>query len=92
MASSTWYQTYKPSRFFMMDAKAGIPLILVLLHFRTYTVVPAVIWVALFWFLDRRGMSFTSALRSARSWTIGDIRPAKGVFKIRARIDYERRA
>ena len=91
MAGSTWYQTYKPARFFMMDSKAGVPLIGVLLHFKTYTVVPAFLWVVLFWYLDRRGMSITSAMRAARSWIIGDIRPARGVFKIRARIDYERR-
>jgi intracellular multiplication protein IcmT len=91
MATSTWYQTYKPARFFMMDSKAGIPLILVLLHFRTYTVIPAVFWVILFWVLDRRGMSVTSAVRALRSWIIGDLRPARSVFKIRARIDYERR-
>jgi len=92
VASSSWYQTYKPARFFMMDAKAGVPLIMVLLHFKTYTVIPAFFWVALFWFLDRRGMNVTSAFRAARSWVIGDIRPAKGAFKVRGRIDYERRA
>lgn len=92
MATSTWYQTYKPARFFMMDSKAGIPLILVLLHFKTYTVIPVFLWLVLFWFLDRRGMSITSAFRAARSWVIGDIRPPRGPFKIRARIDYERRA
>ena len=43
------------------------------------------------WVLDRRGMSVTSAVRALRSWIIGDLRPARSVFKIRARIDYERR-
>lgn len=86
-----WRDTYKPARFFFMDAKAGVPVLATLLHFRLYTVVPTVAWIVLFWFLERRGLSFNSAFRAFRAWIIGDERPAKNAFKIRSRIDYERR-
>jgi len=86
-----WRDTFKPARFFFMDAKAGVPLVACLLHIRTYTVVPVVAWIFLFWFLERRGLSFYSAFRGLRAWIIGDDRPARNAFKVRAPIDYERR-
>jgi len=85
-----WRDTFKPARFFFMDAKAGIPILATLLHFRIYTVALTVLWIAIFWVLERRGLSFWAALRGFRAWLIGDLRPARGVFKVRGKIDYER--
>lgn len=87
-----WRDSYKPARFFFMEAKAGVPILATLLHFRFYTVIPTLIWVVLFWFLERRGLNFTTAFRAFRAWIIGDLRPARNVFKTRARIDYDRQA
>ena len=86
-----WRDTYKPARFFFLDAKAGVPVIACLVHIKVYTVAPVVVWILLFWFLERRGTNFTSAFRGLRAWMIGDVRPGRNAFTVRGRIDYERR-
>lgn len=85
-----WRETYKPARFFFMDARAGVPVLLTLLHFRVWTVFLTTLWIALFWLLERRGLSFQTSLRALRAWMIGDERPRLPLFKERGRIDYER--
>lgn len=85
-----WRETYKPARFFFMDARAGVPVLLTLLHFRIWTVTLTVLWIGLFWLLERRGLSFATSLRALRAWAIGDDRPRLPLFKSRGKIDYER--
>ncbi len=86
-----WRETYKPARFFNLDARAGVPIIGVCLHFRTWTVVLAAVILVTFYLLERRGLTLPSALRAFRAWVIGDARPALPVHYARRRIDYERR-
>lgn len=86
-----WRETYKPARFGPLDARAGLPLLVTLVHFRWYTVAATVLIMLLFWMLERRGLSVPSAFRAFRAWVIGDMRPAKRFQKTRRGIDYERR-
>lgn len=86
-----WRDTYKPARFFMLDARAGVPLIFCALHLQYWTIGIATIVVLLFWFLERRGLSFSSAFRMFRSEMAGVHRPAKTAHKIRGHVDYARR-
>lgn len=87
---SHWRDTYKPARFFFLDARAGIPVLATLLHVRPWTVGLTALVVIFFWAFERRGLSFFSALRALRSWAIGDRRPALGKYKERGMIDYGR--
>ena len=86
-----WRETSKPARFWKVDARAGIFLIFTLIHFRVWTVVMTLSIMFLFWFLEVRGMSLVAAFRALRAWVIGDHRPALGRFKMRAKIDFQRR-
>jgi intracellular multiplication protein IcmT len=86
-----WRNTYKPARFLFMDARAGIPLLPLALHFRWYTVAFAVVFIVFFWILERRGLTFGAAFRAIRAWLVGDIRPALGRHKQRGMIDHGRR-
>ena len=86
-----WRETYKPARFFAFDARAGIPILGMLLHIRWYTVTLVIVILLFFWFLERKGLSVPAAFRAFRGWVIGDFRPARRKFKIRRRIDYDRR-
>lgn len=86
-----WRDTYKPARFFIMDARAGVIVVVTLLHVRIWTVALMAGTITLFWFLERRGFSLPGAFRAFRAWLIGDDRPARRIFKTRAPIDYERR-
>jgi intracellular multiplication protein IcmT len=86
-----WRETYKPARFFMLDARAGIPLLLTALHMRPWTIGVTLGINVLFWFLERRGLTVPSAMRAFRAWIVGDLRPPLPNHKIRGTIDYERR-
>ena len=86
-----WRDTYKPARFFMLDARAGVPIILCALHIRPWTIGIALLVVILFWVLERRGLSFQSAFRAFRAELAGNHRPALGTTKIRGHVDYSRR-
>lgn len=86
-----WRETYKPARFFILDARAGVPILFTLLHVRIWTVVLTFLIVIMFVVLERRGLSVPSAIRAFRAWVIGDDRPPKGAHKIRSMIDHSRR-
>lgn len=73
---SHWRNTMKPTRFFFgIDARAALPLLLLMIHFRTWTVVLVISVMALFYWLEQRGLSFESALRAGRLWIVGPKRP-----------------
>ena len=84
-----WRDTYKPARFFTLDARAGVPLIGVCLHARVWTAVMAATILVTFYFLERRGLTVPSALRGFRAWIVGDHRPALSPRHHRRRIDYD---
>lgn len=86
-----WRDTYRPARFFFMDARAGIPTLLMLLHVRYWTIAISVVVIAVFYYFERLGVDAGGAVRAFRAWIIGDHRPARIFHKIRAPVDYERR-
>ncbi len=68
--------TMKTVRFFFLDYRASVFVIMVLLHARTWTIMLAVSSTVLFWMFERRGLSFSSACRAIRVWILGAHRPA----------------
>ena len=86
-----WRDTYKPARFFFVDANAGVVLLLCLLHIKVWTFCTAFAVLLLFWWLERLGLNFMSAMRALRTWFVGDLRPARPPRMTRGRIDYDRR-
>lgn len=71
-----WRNTMKPVRFFGFDARAGFFVVLLLVHARLWTLMLLISVFLIFWLLERKGLSFSSALRAARLWFIGRNRPA----------------
>lgn len=71
-----WRNTMKPVRFFIFDARAGIFCMLVLVHFRLWTLGVMFLFLAIFWAFERKGLSFAAALRALRVWMVGRYRPA----------------
>jgi hypothetical protein len=86
-----WRDTFKPARFFFLDARAGVPIVATLLHVRVWTVTLTLLIVIAFYILERRGLSVPSAFRAFRAWIIGDARPPLPAHKIRGPIDHARR-
>ena len=71
-----WRNTMKPVRFFQFDARAGIFVIVVLMHARFWTFGLMLGVLFIFWILERKGLSFAAALRAIRVWMLGAHRPA----------------
>jgi intracellular multiplication protein IcmT len=71
-----WRNTQKPARFFALDARASITTIFFLAHAKMWTFVLAIVVMVIFWFFERRGLTFDAALRAFRSWLVGRRRPA----------------
>jgi len=70
-----WRNTMKTVRFFTFDARAGLFVALLLVHFRIWTLCLMAGMLMVFYILERKGLSFPSALRSLRVWLIGTKRP-----------------
>jgi len=86
-----WRDTYRPARFFFLDVRAGVLVLMMLVWIRPWTIALAVLAIALAWYLERIGLDVPGALRAVRSYLAGSIRPALPFHKIRKEIDFSRR-
>ncbi|HUY69267.1 MAG TPA: IcmT/TraK family protein [Alphaproteobacteria bacterium] len=84
-----WRNTQKPPRFFVLDARAFLAILLFLVHARLWTFILALIIMAVFWFFERRGLTFESSLRALRAWVVGVHRPANRRRAIRRWTDFD---
>ncbi len=85
-----WRNTMRPARFFAIDSRAALAVILVLVHFRLWTFVLGCLTMIGFWLAERAGYDFDAVLRRGRSFVIGPKRPAV-VFGSKRRLkDYGR--
>jgi intracellular multiplication protein IcmT len=83
-----WRNTMKPTRFFVLDARAFMAILLFLVHARLWTFVLAIVVMIIFWLLERRGLTFEASLRTFRSWLVGINRPANHRRGIRRWTDF----
>ena len=83
-----WRNSMRPVRFFSYDARAAIPVFMLLFHFRIYMIVFTIVVILIFHFLEKKGLTFPSALRALRVWLLGDSRPSWVSFRHRKMIDY----
>ncbi|MFY9288022.1 MAG: IcmT/TraK family protein [Alphaproteobacteria bacterium] len=83
-----WRNTQKPARFFALDARAFVAILIFLVHARLWTFITAIVIMFVFWALERRGLTFEASLRALRSWLLGRHRPANQRTTQRRWIDY----
>ncbi|PZP57322.1 MAG: type IV secretion protein IcmT [Micavibrio aeruginosavorus] len=83
-----WRNSMRPIRFFALDARAAMPLCFLLPFPRWSTLILAVSVIIFFVFLEKRGLTFPSAMRSIRGLIFGDRRPALMTFKYRKLKDF----
>lgn len=83
-----WRNSMRPIRFFNFDVKAVIPFCILLFYFRISTLVFLVCVLLVFWFLEKRGLTFDAAMRATRLFIFGNFRPALMGFKFRRLRDY----
>lgn len=70
-----WRNNMRPVRFFMLDARAVIPFLVLLIYFRPSTLILTCLITAFFYILERKGLTVPAALRMMRSWVTGRERP-----------------
>lgn len=83
-----WRNTMKPVMFFGVDARAAIPFFILLFYFRLVTFIFAILSTILFVALEKRGLTFPSAMRSFRSWFNGQKRPGWTNLRRKRFIDF----
>lgn len=71
----SWRNTMRTVRFFSFDARAALPLPLLLVYARPSTLVLTIVTLLFFRFLEQKGLTFPAALRNFRSWLVGVDRP-----------------
>ena len=71
-----WRNSMRPVRFFNLDARAVLPFCALLVYARPITLFVTCLTTLIFYFLDRRGLTFPCALRALRVWLTGGSRPA----------------
>jgi len=70
-----WRNSMQTVRFFAFDARAALPLPLLLVYARWSTLALMVCTLLLFRFLERKGLTVPAAIRNFRAWMVGAERP-----------------
>lgn len=83
-----WRNSMRPVQFFTVDARAAIPFCLLLVYARPVTLFLAVVSTIIFMALEKRGLTFPSAIRNFRSWFNGPKRPAWVSMRRRKFVDF----
>ena len=77
-----WRNSMRTARFFAFDARAALPIPLLLFYARLSTLILTIVTLILFRFLERKGLTFPAAIRTFRQSIIGFERPGWiGVYK-----------
>jgi intracellular multiplication protein IcmT len=83
-----WRNSMRPVRFFSMDARAAIAWFVVLFYLRPISIIIAIFVTMIFSCLEKKGLSFPSALRAFRGWFLGQKRPGWYAMRKRKMVDY----
>ncbi len=83
-----WRNTMRTMRFLGFDARAAMPLPLLLVYARLSTLILTIVFLVAFWYLEKKGLTFPAALRSIRAWVVGKERPGWISVQNKKFIDY----
>ncbi len=75
-SSSHWRNTARPARFFSVDARACLVVLLFIVHIRLWTLLLMIGVLVLCAIMERFGMTLPVAFRRVRLFFIGNYRPA----------------
>jgi intracellular multiplication protein IcmT len=70
-ASAHWRDSARPAKLFIIDANAAFPLLLFLVHIKTWTFIVAISFMLFFTLLRRYGYSISIFLRILRTFFAG---------------------
>jgi intracellular multiplication protein IcmT len=75
--TSHWRDSARSPRFFLVDARAAFPIFLLFMHFRTWTVILAVVSIIFFGVLEHYGFTVPVFLRSIKTFIAGKVKSAQ---------------
>ena len=70
-----WRNNMRTVRFFALDARASLYFMILLVYARTSTIMLTFFVTMIFYWLEKKGMTFPAALRTLRCWFVGQDRP-----------------
>jgi len=70
-----WRNSMRTVRFFSFDARAALPIPLLLVYARWSTIILTIVTLIIFRILENRGLTFPAAIRGLRSSILGSDRP-----------------
>ncbi len=70
-----WRNSMRTVRFLAFDARAAMPIPLLLIYARLSTLLLTIASLLFFRYLERKGLTLPAALRNFRSWLVGNYRP-----------------
>jgi intracellular multiplication protein IcmT len=80
--SAHWRDSSRPTRFFIVDARAAFPLILCLMHIKIWSIILAVIATAFFGAIEYYGFSVIVFSRYVRTLLAGPRKVALPWWKL----------
>jgi intracellular multiplication protein IcmT len=83
-----WRDSMRVVRFFNFDARLSLLVPILLLYPRISTLVLTVVMIAVFYTLERYGLTFPAALRAIRVWMVGPDRAAWPFYRTRRMRDF----
>ncbi len=83
-----WRNSMQVVRFFAFDARSALPLPLLLVYARWSTLFLMIASLLFFRFLEQKGLTVPSAMRTFRAWLVGKDRPGLFTGKHRSFKDY----
>lgn len=81
MAGAAWRDSARVPRFFVIDANAALPLVILLVHIRTWTFILAITTMAFFGVLERFQFTVPIFVRWVRSTLAGKVRVARPAWR-----------
>ena len=78
-----WRDTGQPVRLFMLDARACLPILAVMVYWSWLTLYIAIVGIAFFSAISFFGLTLPAMMRLARRWLVGPVRTAVPVWKRR---------
>lgn len=78
-----WRNTMLPVRIYVVDARALVPVMIFMVHWRLSTLYVALAGIAVFAVLEWCGLTFPAATRTLRRLAVGRLRSAVPSWKKR---------
>ena len=83
-----WRETQRPTRFFFLDPRIVIFLVLVILHLKVWTITLLITATVFDLWLESRGLKVRHLHRYIKTYLIGNYIPARGYRNQRLPVSY----